>query len=182
VAIAHPEGIEQRVNPTLVPKGSPVSDTDGVFNAIVVKGDFVGDLMLEGRGAGAHPTASAVLSDIVDVARGNRRPAFGVPATKLKPYKQAPKKAHEGGYYVALELVDRPGAVASIARILADEKISIESIVQRGRQGQETLRATATFILITHDTLETSIRAAISQIEKDGHVASKPRLIRIERL
>lgn len=182
VAIAHAEGIEQRVNPTLVPKGSPVSDTDGVFNAIVVKGDFVGDLMLEGRGAGAHPTASAVLSDVVDIARGNRRPAFGIPAAKLKPYKQSPKKAHEGGYYVALELIDRPGAVASIAQILADEKISIESIVQRGRQGQETKRATAIFILITHDTLETSIRTAIEQIEKNGHVASKPRVIRIERL
>ena len=182
VAIAHAEGVEQRVNPTLVPKGSPVSDTDGVFNAIVVKGDFVGDLMLEGRGAGAHPTASAVLSDVVDIARGNRRPAFGIPAAKLKPYKQSPKKAHEGGYYVALELVDRPGAVASIAQILADEKISIESIVQRGRQGQETKRATATFILITHDTLETSIRTALGQIEKNGHVASKPRVIRIERL
>jgi homoserine dehydrogenase len=182
VAIAHAEGIEQRVNPTLVPKGSPVSDTDGVFNAIVVKGDFVGDLMLEGRGAGAHPTASAVLSDVVDIARGNRRPAFGIPAVKLKPYQQSPKKAHEGGYYVALELIDRPGAVASIAQILADEKISIESIVQRGRQGLETKRATATFILITHDTLETSIRSAIEQIEKNGHVASKPRVIRIERL
>jgi homoserine dehydrogenase len=182
VAIAHAEGIEQRVNPTLVPKGSPVSDTDGVFNAIVVKGDFVGDLMLEGRGAGAHPTASAVLSDVVDIARGNRRPAFGIPAAKLKPYQKSPKKAHEGGYYVALELIDRPGAVASIAQILADEKISIESIVQRGRQGQETKRATATFILITHDTLETSIRTALQQIEKNGHVASKPRVIRIERL
>ena len=182
VAIAHAEGIEQRVNPTLVPKGAPVSDTDGVFNAIVVKGDFVGDLMLEGRGAGAHPTASAVLSDVVDIARGNRRPAFGIPAAKLTPYKQSPKKAHEGGYYVALELIDRPGAVASIAQILADEKISIESIVQRGRQDQETKRATATFILITHDTLETSIRSAIQQIEKNGHVASKPRVIRIERL
>jgi homoserine dehydrogenase len=83
---------------------------------------------------------------------------------------------------VALELVDRPGAVASIAQILADEKISIESIVQRGRQGQETKRDTATFILITHDTLETSIRTAIERIEKNGHVASKPRVIRIERL
>ena len=182
VAIAHAEGIEQRVNPTLVPKGAPVSDTDGVFNAIVVKGDFVGDLMLEGRGAGAHPTASAVLSDVVDIARGNWRPAFGIPAAKLTPYKQSPKKAHEGGYYVALELIDRPGAVASIAQILAHEKISIESIVQRGRQDKETKRATATFILITHDTIETSIRTAISQIEKDGHVASKPRVIRIERL
>jgi homoserine dehydrogenase len=182
VAIAHAEGIEQRVNPTLVPKGAPVSDTDGVFNAIVVKGDFAGDLMLEGRGAGAHPTASAVLSDVVDIARGNRRPAFGIPAAKLMPYKQSPKKAHEGGYYVALELIDRPGAVASIAQILANERISIESIVQRGRQDKETKRATATFILITHDTIETSIRTAISQIEKDGHVASKPRVIRIERL
>jgi homoserine dehydrogenase len=182
VAVAHDGGVEQRVHPTLVPKGSPVSDTDGVFNAMVVKGDFVGDLMLEGRGAGAHPTASAVLSDIVDIARGNMRPAFGIPAIKLKPYKQAPKKAHEGGYYVALELVDRPGAVASIARILADEKISIESIVQRGKQEKDAPRATATFILITHDTLDTAIRAAMAKIEKDGHVASKPRLIRIERL
>ncbi len=182
VAVAHDGGVEQRVHPTLVPKGSPVSDTDGVFNAMVVKGDFVGDLMLEGRGAGAHPTASAVLSDIVDIARGNMRPAFGIPAVKLKPYKQAPKKAHEGGYYVALELVDRPGAVASIARILADEKISIESIVQRGKQEKDAPRATATFILITHNTLDTAIRAAMAKIEKDGHVASKPRLIRIERL
>lgn len=182
VAVAHDGGVEQRVHPTLVPKGSPVSDTDGVFNAMVVKGDFVGDLMLEGRGAGAHPTASAVLSDIVDIARGNMRPAFGIPAAKLKPYKQAPKKAHEGGYYVALELVDRPGAVASIARILADQKISIESIVQRGKQEKDAPRATATFILITHDTLDTAIRAAMTKIEKDGHVASKPRLIRIERL
>jgi homoserine dehydrogenase len=182
VAVLHDEGVEQRVHPTLVPKGAPVSDTDGVFNAMVVKGDFVGDLMLEGRGAGAHPTASAVLSDIVDIARGNRRPSFGVPATKLKPYREAPKKAHEGGYYVALELVDRPGAVASIARILANEKISIESIVQRGKQEKDAPRATATFILITHDTLDTAIRAAMAKIEKDGHVASKPRLIRIERL
>jgi homoserine dehydrogenase len=182
VAVAHDGGVEQRVHPTLVPKGAPVSDTDGVFNAVVVKGDFVGDLMLEGRGAGAHPTASAVLSDIVDIARGNRRPAFGIPATRLKPYKPAPKKAHEGGYYVALELVDRPGAVASIARILADGKISIESIVQRGKQEKDAPRATATFTLITHDTLDTAIRAAMAKIEKDGHVASKPRLIRIERL
>jgi len=182
VAVAHEGGIEQRVHPTLVPKGAPVSDTDGVFNAVVVKGDFVGDLMLEGRGAGAHPTASAVLSDIVDIARGNIRPAFGVPAADLRPYRDAPKKAHEGGYYVALELHDRPGAVAAIARILADEKISIESIVQRGKQEKDAPRATAPFILITHNTLDTAMRAALARIEKDGHVAARPRMIRIERL
>jgi homoserine dehydrogenase len=182
VAVSHAEGIEQRVHPTLVPKGSTVADTDGVFNAVVMKGDFVGDLLLEGRGAGSHPTASAVVADIVDIARGNRRPAFGIPAASLAPYRNAPLIAHEGGYYVALELVDRPGAVASIARILADENISIESIVQRGKPASGESRETAPFILITHDTVATAIRSAIARIEKDGHVASKPRLIRIERL
>jgi homoserine dehydrogenase len=182
VAVNHAEGIEQRVHPTLVPKGSPVADTDGVFNAVVVKGDFVGDLMIEGRGAGAHPTASAVVADIVDVARGNLRPAFGVPAHELRKYRAAPIKAHEGGFYVALELHDRPGAVAAIARILADESISIESIMQRGIKEKDAPRATAPFILITHDTHETAMRAAAARIERDGHVASKPRMIRIERL
>ena len=182
VAVAHDKGIEQRVNPTLVRKGSPVADTDGVFNAVVVKGDFVGDLMLEGRGAGGHPTASAVIGDIVDIATGNRRPAFGVPAALLKPYVTAPEKAHEGGYYVALQLHDRPGAVAAIARILADEQISIESIVQHGKSSRDDTRAMASFILITHDTLEPAIRKAIARIEKDGHVAGSPRVIRIERL
>ncbi len=182
VAVAHDGGIEQRVHPTLVPKGSPVSDTDGVFNAVVVKGDMVGDLMLEGRGAGAHPTASAVIADIVDIARGNFRPAFGVPAGMLKPYAAAPKIAHEGGFYVALTLVDRPGSVAAVARILADEMISIESIVQRGLTEKHAKRATAAFILITHDTVETAMRAALARIETDGHVAARPRMIRIERL
>ncbi len=182
VAVASDGGIEQRVHPTLVPKGSPMSDTDGVFNAVVVKGDFVGDLMLEGRGAGSHPTASAVVADIVDIARGNLRPAFGVPANKLKPFKPAPPKAHEGGFYVALQLHDKPGAVAAIAKILADEKISIESIVQRGKADKDAPRATAPFILITHDTIETALRKAMARIEKDGHVAGHPRVIRMERL
>ena len=182
VAVAHEGGIEQRVHPTLIPKGTSVADTDGVFNAVVVKGDFVGDLMLEGRGAGSHPTASAVLSDIVDIARGNMRPAFGVPAKDLKRFKAASQKVHEGGFYVALELHDKPGAVAAIATILADAKISIESIVQRGKKDKDESRATASFILITHDTLETAIHKALERIEKDGHVAKAPRVIRIERL
>jgi homoserine dehydrogenase len=182
VAVSHDGGIEQRVHPTLIPKGTSVADTDGVFNAVVVKGDFVGDLMMEGRGAGSHPTASAVLSDIVDIARGNIRPSFGVPAKELKKFKAAPQKAHEGGFYVALELHDKPGAVAAISSILADAKISIESIMQRGKTDKNQTRATASFILITHDTLETSIKKAMERIEKDGHVAKAPRVIRIERL
>jgi homoserine dehydrogenase len=182
VAVKHDQGVEQRVHPTLVRKGAPMADTDGVFNAVAVKGDFVGDLFLEGRGAGAHPTASAVLSDIIDIARNNTRPTFGVPSANLKPFKNPPQKAHEGGFYVALQLLDKPGAVAAIAKIFADEKISIESIVQRGKPTTETQRATAQFTLITHDTVEASIRKAMKSIEKDGHVAGAPRVIRIERL
>ncbi len=181
VAVNYDSGIEQRVHPTLIKRGSPVSETDDVFNAIVVKGDFVGDLVLEGRGAGAHPTASAVLSDIVDIARGNIRPAFGVPATTLKKYKNSSPRAHEGGFYVAMELQDRPGAVAAIATVLAENKISIESIVQRGKNDPSAPRTTAQFILITHDTLESSLKTAMAKIEKDGHVSGPPRVIRIER-
>jgi homoserine dehydrogenase len=149
---------------------------------VVVKGDFVGDLMLEGRGAGAHPTASAVLSDVVDIARGNFRPAFGIPARDLRPYRPSPPRAHEGGFYVSLTLLDRPGAVAAVASILAEEKISIESIFQRGKTEKDAPRATAPFILITHDTVESRMRAALERIEQDGHVAGRPRMIRIERL
>ena len=181
VAVNYDSGVEQRVHPTLIKRGSPVSETDDVFNAIVVKGDFVGDLVLEGRGAGAHPTASAVLSDIVDIARGNIRPAFGIPATSLKKYKNSSPRAHEGGFYVALDLLDKPGAVAAIASILAENNISIESIVQRGKNDPSAPRAMAQFILITHDTLEAALKLAMDKIEKDGHVAGPARVIRIER-
>ncbi len=179
VAVKTDDGIEQRVHPTLVRKGTPIADVDGVYNAVAIQGDLVGDIMLEGRGAGAHPTASSVLSDVCDIARGHRVPAFGVPAARLAPYRQAKLKAHEGGYYVALELHDRPGAVAGVARRLAEMKISIESIVQRAPQSEA---ATAPFILITHDTLESSMRKALARIEADGHAAALPRMIRIERL
>jgi homoserine dehydrogenase len=179
VAVQTDDGIEQRVHPTLVRKGSPMADVDGVFNAVALKADFAGDLMLEGRGAGAHPTAASILSDICDIAQGNRLPAFGVPAAELKTFRQAKIKAHEGGYYVALELYDRPGSVAGIANRLAEQKISIESIVQRAPQSEQ---ATAPFILITHDTFESSMRKALEDIEADGHVAKTPRMIRIERV
>jgi homoserine dehydrogenase len=179
VAVQTEDGIEQRVHPTLVKKGSPMAEVDGVFNAVAVNADFTGDLMLEGRGAGAHPTAASVLSDISDIAQGNRLPAFGIPAADLKPYRKAALKAHEGGYYVALELFDRPGSVAGIANRLAEQRISIESIVQRAPQSEQ---ATAPFILITHDTLESAMREALANIEADGHVAKTPRMIRIERM
>jgi homoserine dehydrogenase len=193
VAARTEDGIEQRVHPTLVRNNTPIADVDGVFNAVAIKGSFAGDLMLEGRGAGAYPTASSVAGDICDIARGRPTSAFGIPAKQLKPYRRARMRAHEGGYYVALELYDRPGEVAGVARILADEKISIASIVQRARvdldltdpeiTGQEPPpRHTAPFILITHDTLESAMRRALDSIVRNGLVAAKPRMIRIERL
>ncbi len=189
VAVDTGEGIEQRVHPTLVPIGSPIAEVHGVFNAVEVRGNFVDDVMLQGRGAGAHPTASSVVADLADIARGMIVPPLGLPVERLKPYRRARMRAHEGGYYVAMELWDKPGEVAAIAKIFADEGISIESIVQKGPaisrvvplRKEERVRETAPFILITHDTLESAMRTALARIEAEGHCAGKPRMIRIER-
>ena len=189
VAARTDDGIEQRVHPTLVRKNSPIADVDGVFNAVAIKASFAGDLMLEGHGAGGRPTASSVAAEICDIACGGRMGAFGIPASELKPYQRARMRAHEGGYYAALELKDRPGEVAAVARILADEDISIASIVQRAQGPAEfderklrPPRQTAAFILITHDTLESAMRQALQIIVERGHAVARPRMIRIERL
>lgn len=114
-------------------------------------------------------------------------PAFGRPASKLAPYRQARMRAHEGGYYVALELYDRPGAVAAIAKRMAEQGISLESIIQKRRSPpnrQERVEKSDTMpvVLITHDTLEAAVREALDAIEGDGHISSTPRTIRIEKL
>ena len=175
------DGIEQRVHPALVPVNSPVARVDGVLNAVGICADMAGDLMLSGAGAGGHATASAVIGDIIDIARGNILAPFARPGADLKPYKRARMRAHEGGYYVSLDLYDQPGAVADIARAFADEKISIEKILQRGPRSGAAKDDVAPFILITHDTLESTMRAALARIENEGHAASTPRMIRIER-
>ena len=189
VAVDTGDGVEQRVHPALVPLGSPIAEVNDVFNAVEARGDFADDMMLSGRGAGAHPTASSVVGDIADIARGNIVPPLGMPVSGLAPCKRARMRAHKGGYYVAMDLADRPGEVAAVARIFADEGISIESIVQKGRaisrvvplREGEVTRDTAPFILITHDTLESAMRAALERIEAEGHSAGAPRMIRIER-
>lgn len=181
VSLKTADGIEQRVHPTLVPKGSPIAEVDGVFNAVGVKGDFVDDLMMQGRGAGAHPTASSVVGDVADIARGKKVPVWGIPAGELSPYKVARMRAHEGGYYVAMDLFDKPGSVAFIAKVFCDAGISIESIVQRAPADVEGENPTAPFILITHDTLESAMRAVLAEISNAEFCASEPRMIRIER-
>ena len=185
VALRTDSGIEQRVHPTMVPKDTAIAEVDGVSNCVAIDGDFVGDVMLIGLGAGGGPTASAVMSDIIDIARGHILPPFGITAKHLKPYKKAQMRAHEGGYYIRLSVYDRPGAFAAIAQRMATQGISIESIVQRrpeiqtGRRGGPPPTAV---VMVTHQTTEAAVRKALVAIERDGHVDAKPQMIRIEKL
>ncbi|MBN9348750.1 MAG: homoserine dehydrogenase [Devosia sp.] len=179
------DGIEQRVHPTLVPKTSAIAGVDGVLNAVALETDHVHELLLAGPGAGGPPTASSVLSDILDIARGTRVPPLGVPSQELTPYKQAPMKAHEGGYYIRLNAKDVPGAFAAIASRMGAAGISLESVIQR-----PDLRVTdaasdvsiRTIVLLTHSTMEQSVREALALIAADGFIVGEPQLIRIEGL
>src|SRR5690606_24227558 len=113
-------GIEQRVHPTFVPRGSAIAGVDGVMNAVALETDHVHALLLAGPGAGGPPTASSVLSDILDIARGTKVPPLGVPSAELMPYVEAPMRAHEGGYYIRFNAKDVPGALASIATRMSE--------------------------------------------------------------
>jgi len=181
VALATPDGIEQRVHPTLVKKGTPIAEVGGVFNAVGVSGDFVDDIMMQGRGAGAHPTASSVVGDIADIARGIKVPVFGIPAKDLKPSKRARMRAHEGGYYVAFDLYDKPGSVACVANAFSDEEISMKMIKQHAPVETDGDKATAPFILITHNTEEARLRKVLEVLKNGDYCANEPRMIRIER-
>jgi len=185
VAMKTESGIEQRVHPTMVPKHTAIAEVDGVTNAISIEGDFVGNIMLVGPGAGAGPTASAVVSDITDIARGMDGAPLIVPADKLAPYEQAQMRAHEGGYYVRLSVYDRPGAFAAIAQRMAEQEISLKSIVQSPEGGDvapgaEGSGAPVPVLMITHRTTEAAIRRAFDAIEDDGHIDRPPKMIRIE--
>ena len=191
VASRTESGIEQRVHPTMVPKSSAIARVDGVTNAVAVDADFVGSLVLAGPGAGGEATASSVVSDIADIARGDRMGTFGRPASALEPYRRAGMRLHEGGYYIRLSVYDRPGAFAAIAGRMAESGISLESIVQRHRGGSppasghaasEAPEVPAPVILITYETTEAAIREALEAIKADGHVLGEPQMIRIEPL
>lgn len=168
-------GIESRVHACLVPRNAPIAHVEGVFNAVVVEGDFVGRVMLEGRGAGAEPTASAVVADLIDIAHG--RASIGLTPSTAKP-KAAPMARHTGSYYVRLMVVDRPGVIAEIAGALRDEKVSMEQMIQRGRKPGEAVPV----VLTTHDTVENSMRRALGRIARLKTVREKPRMIRVETL
>ncbi len=188
VAVMTDSGIETRVHPTLVPEDSALGQVAGVTNCVAIDADFAGNLLLIGPGAGAKATASAVASDILDIARGLVLPPFVTPASKLKTFKRARLGQHKGSYYVRLSVLDQPGAMAAITKRMADQKVSLESIVQRRPRvphGAEVLpqpEGPATVVIITHETTEEAIRKVLDQIEQDGKVSERPQMIRIEEL
>lgn len=169
-------GIETRVHPCMVPVAAPIARVDGVFNAVVAEGDFVGRVMLEGRGAGEGPTASAVVADLIDIARGRHTPVWGSAGAALSAEPSVPMSAHVGAYYLRLMVVDRPGVIADVTAVLRDVGISLESMLQRGRSPGEAVPV----VLTTHETRESEMRTALERIAALNTVMEAPTLIRIE--
>jgi homoserine dehydrogenase len=170
------QGLEQRVGPCLVPLASPLAKIDDVLNAVLVQGDAVGELTLSGRGAGGGPTSSAVVADIIDLARAGNGLPFGVPAEQLRPLPVAPAEARVSGWYIRLQVTDKPGVVADVSAILRDEKISIESMLQHGRSRTDSVSV----IITTHAIGEAAMRRAIQKIAKLDSVQEEPCWLRIE--
>ncbi len=176
LAHATSDGISARVYPALLAEDAPLARVDGVYNAVVTEGDFVGRLMLEGRGAGAGPTASAVVADLIDLARGRATPVWGAAAGALSDAPSVPIAAHVGCYYLRLMVVDRPGVIADVAAVLRDHGVSLESMLQRGRAPGETVAV----VLVTHETRESAMRAALDRIGALDAVLEPPTMLRIE--
>lgn len=176
------EGIELRVQPTLVPVNGMVASVESVFNAVFVRGDFSGTTMYSGRGAGEQPTASAVTADLLDIARDTRVGAVG----RVSGFSTLPEYLHtypvremaewKGEYYLRLAVADRPGVLAEVTAVLAQQHISIDAIHQKGRSSV----AAVPLIMVTHETTERQVQAALQGMEHLDAVQETPRFIRIE--
>ncbi|MFZ5501932.1 MAG: homoserine dehydrogenase [Pseudomonadota bacterium] len=180
-----PEGVELRVHPTLIPTKRLIANVEGAMNAVLVQGDAVGATLYYGKGAGAEPTASAVIADLVDVTRMHTAdPEHRVPHLAFQPnamsdLKILPMDEVQTSYYLRLRVADKPGVLADITRILADEQISIDAVIQKEPgEGEEH----ADLIMLTHQTREKRINAAIEKIEGLGVVAGKVTKLRLEEL
>ncbi len=176
IAQQTPAGVEMRVHPAMVPRTALLAAVDGVYNAVLAQGDFVGAVFLQGRGAGAGPTASAVVADLVDIARGNRIPVWGAAAQQLSTQPWLPVYEHRGAYFLRLMVVDQPGVLADVTAILRDHGISLESMLQHGRKPGEAVP----IVLVTHETTEAAMGKAIAGIARLEAVLKQPALIRIE--
>jgi homoserine dehydrogenase len=168
----------QVLAPCLVPANSKIGGVEGVFNAVQVEGDYVDSGLLVGRGAGEGPTASSVLSDIVDLARGTEIPTFGVPANDLKNPAWIDLGETVSGYYLRLDVLDKPGVIAEVSAILRDHNVSIESFIQHGRDPEQPVA----LVMTTHEAKQADITAACEKIEQLDSVNAEPCLMRIEPL
>ncbi len=166
----------QRVHPCLVPMDAPLALIDGPFNAVQVEGDAVGRVVFEGRGAGAGPTGSAVVADIMAIARGDSYPAFTVATKNLTRAQPAPMAAHAGCYYLRLTLKDEPGVLAEFTRVFAKHGVSVHSITQRAVAAD----ASAQVIVITHETNEAAMMHAAEDIAALPVSMASPVVLRIE--
>jgi homoserine dehydrogenase len=173
-------GVEVRVHPTMIPATSPLAAVAGVFNAIFLTGDAVGDLMFYGRGAGQMPTASAVWSDVLEIAR---RVAHGIPALALdlpsvgpQPLPLTPMDAIRCCYYLRVMAHDRPGVLSRVAGILGDNDISIANVIQKGRGTREAIPV----VMLTHEARERDMRVALTAIDRLPDVATATTMIRVE--
>ncbi|MGP9804244.1 homoserine dehydrogenase [Paracoccus sp. NSM] len=170
-------GLEQRMSPCLVPADSPLGQLVGGTNMVVIEGDSVGQIVLRGAGAGEGPTASAVLSDLVEVARGVRLPVFGQPAETLVAALPA-RTAVPAAYYIRLELQDKPGALAKVATVLGDAGISIDRMRQYGQHSP----ASVPVLVVTHKTTPEAIDFAVEALPRTGVLVSDPVELRIEEV
>ena len=176
IARAGEEAITQRVHPCMIREQAPIARVDGVFNAVVAEGDRIGSALFEGPGAGAGPTASAVVADLVDIARGQVMPAFPATAAGTPRSAAKPMDHHVGAYYIRLMVVDKPGVIAGIAACLRDEQVSVEAMLQRGRNPGDLVPV----VLTTHESRESAVVRALEAIDRLDTVLEPPRMIRIE--
>jgi homoserine dehydrogenase len=178
-------GVEMRVHPTLIPERRLLASVNGVMNAVLVKGDAVGPTLYYGPGAGAEPTASAVVADIIDVVRtltvdpGNRVPHLAFQADALSDLPVLPMEQVETAYYLRMLAVDRPGVLAEVTRILGDLDISIEAILQKEPAPGAV---DVPIIMLTHAVREWQMNAAIAQIEALDTIQGKVIRVRLEHL
>jgi homoserine dehydrogenase len=180
IAKATDGGLEVRVHPTMIPAGSPLAAVSGVFNAVFITGDAVGDLMFYGRGAGQMPTASAVWSDVVEIARrlahGLRALPLDLPGSSPRPLRVRPMEEIRTAYYLRVMAMDRPGVLSRVAGLLGRHEISIASVIQKGRAAAEAVPV----VMMTHEARERDMRQALAAIDRLPVVAGPTIMIRVE--
>lgn len=171
-------GIYQRVHPCLINDDGPMAAVDSSFNAVIAEGDFVDRSTYEGRGAGAGPTASAVVADLMDIAAGRFNHTFGVPSADLRAAASIQVENRVGAYYVRLKVLDQAGVFADIGSAFRDHSISMDSIIQRDHDSDGNVHV----VIVTHDVLESALLAALDGLSKHEAMVESPHFIRIENL